>query len=318
MVEYGFEQKSFQSLNVKIVFIGLFLMALAVWAVALSPDHGGLYPVAFRPTIAVDFVNVGQGDAILIRTPLGKHFLIDGGENAPLGQAKSENRELIQHFLSRNGIRHLDGIVVTHYHNDHLGGIVPVLRQMKVKKIWDPGGDFNTQTFKDYADLCEKRRIPRIGVKAGDTLDWGKELFVGVLHPAEVSKLQDYSAINNTSVTLLLRYGKVSMLLTGDIEEDAEKEVAKYGEAIGCQVMKMPHHGSDTSIYRPFIDLVAPEFGIIMVGRLNPFGHPCPDMLKLYQGLGVQMYRTDHHGTIRLEIGGRDEGDFSIKVDRTT
>jgi len=190
------------------------------------------------------------------------------------------------------------------------------LKQIPVAKVWDPGNVFNTETYKDFVELCERKKIPRFIAKCGDILDWGEELFVTVLHPTETGKSFEFSAINNTSITLLIRYGKFSILLTGDIEEPVEKELTRYGKALKCQVLKIPHHGSETSIFKPFIDLVNPEIGVILVGRGNPFGHPSPKTLALYNLRGTQLYRTDHHGTIKLFIGGTDQKDFSFQVDR--
>jgi competence protein ComEC len=316
MSEYGFEQRSFQTNGIRLIVICLSLAVICVWAIVLSPDHGGFFPATFHKDLRVDFINVGQGDAILVRTPKGKNFLIDGGMSVPPAQAKNENRELVQNYLRRNGIRSLDGIVVTHFHNDHLGGIIPLLKQMKVAQIWDPGNEFSTQTYKDYLELLQKKRIPRKSAKAGDALDWGEEISVVVLHPSHSYQGAEFSTINNTSVTLLIRYGNCSFLTTGDIEEDAQAELAQYGEALRAAVLKIPHHGSDTSLHRTFLDLVSPEYGIIMVGRGNPFGHPKQSMLSLYLQKGVKIFRTDHHGTIRLTMGGKDPKDFSLQVDR--
>jgi len=316
MVEYGFEQKSFKTSSSRFIFTFLFLIFLAVWAIFLSPNLAGLLPPGFHKDLLVDFINVGQGDSILIRTPAGKTFLVDGGTVVPLAQAKSEGRELVHYYLRNLGIDYLDGVVVTHPHNDHLGGILPVLKLFKIKQVWDCGADFNTMTFKDYVALCRQKRIPVTVVKSGDVLDWGAELFVQVLHPTEVVKSTEFSDINNMSISLLIRYGKVNLLLAGDIEEKVEIELTRYGDKLKCQIIKVPHHGSDTSIYKPFLKLVAPVWGIIQVGRKNVFKHPRPEMLDLYSKSGIKIYRNDHQGNVRLAVGGRDARDFSFTVDR--
>ncbi|HOY65393.1 MAG TPA: ComEC/Rec2 family competence protein [Candidatus Ozemobacteraceae bacterium] len=316
MTEYGFEQNSFQSTRIKVAFVTVFLVMISIWAMVLSPDHGGIGPAAMHEKLRMDFVNVGQGDAILIRTPRGRTYLVDGGMNVPSMQATRENRELIQNYLRSKRIRRLDGIVVTHHHNDHLGGINPVLKLIKTDRIWDCGSPANSQTYKEYVDLCEKKRIPRESAKAGDELDWGSELHVSVLHPEAVSKSQGFSDMNNMSVTLLIKYGNVSILLCGDIETEAEQEVARYGASIRAQIVKIPHHGSDTSIDKTFWNLVKPKTGIIQVGRDNPFGHPKIEATDLYRKLGTDLKRTDVNGTVRLEVGGENENDYALEVDR--
>ncbi len=316
MTEYGFEQKSFQTTANRFIFIVLFLACVGVWAVFLSPNLAGLLPPAFHKELLIDFINVGQGDAILVRTPRGRAYLIDAGANVPLSQAKSEGRELVHHYLRREGVSRLDGVVVTHPHNDHLGGFPAVLKLMRVDQVWECGSKIDTVTFQDYVTLCQQKRIPRKVVQAGDLLDWGNELFVQVLHPVAVVNSEEFSDLNNMSVTLLVRYGKVAVLLTGDIEEKAEMELTRYGPGLKVQVLKVPHHGSETSLYKPFLDLVAPEYAIIQVGRNNPFRHPSPSALSLYGGMQTKLYRTDYHGNIRLIIGGRDARDYAFKVDR--
>jgi len=316
MPEYGFERKSFQSNIVKIVVTILMLAVMFVWTIVITPDHGGFVPIGYRKQLLVDFINVGQGDAVLLRTPRGKNFLIDGGTNTTSTQAKIENRELVQEYLRKVGVSSLDGIVVTHPHNDHLGGIIPVLKRYKTNKVWDCGSSFNTVTYEDYIALCDKKRIPRVAVKAGDILDWGEELFVQVLHPTHISKSLEFSDMNNKSVTLLIRFGKVTMLLTGDIEEKAQKEVARYGNGLAGQIIKAPHHGSETSLHLPFIKSVSPVQAVIQAGRDNPFGHPSDKMLNLYRNMGIKIFRNDQHGNIRLAIGGTDIKDFSFEVDR--
>jgi competence protein ComEC len=316
MPEFGFEQKSFQNNGVRFLFVTAFLVVLTAWVIALSPDLGGFIGTPLAPELRVDFINVGQGDAILLRTPAGRTFLVDGGVNVSAAQARQTNRDLVQNYLRQQRITRLDGVVVTHPHNDHLGGINPVLRLFTVDKVWECGSKFNTETFKEFEALCTQRRIPRLTPKAGEVLDWGDELFVQVLHPDEVTQSEGFSDLNNASIVLLIRYGKVQFMLTGDIEEDAQSEVAAFGEGIRSPIIKVPHHGSDTSIHRGFLALTGPKYGVIQVGRDNPFRHPKPAMLSLYQTLGIQVYRNDYHCTVRLRIGGRAPDDFRFEVDR--
>lgn len=317
MNRYGFEQKSFQSRKTNFVFFVLLIAVIFVWALLFSSDLGGLVQSNLHPELRIDFVNVGQGDAILVRTPGGRNYLIDGGQTATIADARKENRELIQLYLRDKGITRLDGIVVTHWHNDHLGGIIPVLRLYDVPEIWECPTSFETETFKSYEELCAKKRIKRISTRAGDVLEWGNELFVQVLHPDAKSRTHNYSDMNNMSIVLLIRYGKVQVMLAGDIEDDGEREVLKYGEGIKSQVLKVPHHGSDTSDYAPFIRTVAPEVAVIQVGRNNSFKHPSDKTLLEYGAAGSRIYRSDRHGNIRLYVGGKDEKDYRFEVDRT-
>lgn len=317
MADYGFEQRSFQSTSVVFLFVCLFLAAFFAWGIALSPDLAGFGVAAFKPHLQIDFINVGQGDAMLVHTPAGRKYLIDAGVQVSTAQARQEKRELVHQYLAEKRVTRLDGIVVTHPHNDHLGGIVPVLRLFQVDQIWECGSKIDTVTFQDYQDLCENRRIRRITAKAGDILDWGDELFVQVLHPTGISQSQKFSDLNNMSITLLIRYGKINTLLTGDIEEDAQHDIAEYGRDLGCQIVKIPHHGSDTSLFLPFLKFLKAKVGIIQVGKANPFRHPAEATINLYSAqLGIKLYRNDRNGNIRAIIRGNTEQDFEIEVDR--
>ncbi len=313
--DYGFKGKSFDSNPMRGILVFLTILVIIVWTVFLSPDQAGILPAPFRRELQIDFVNVGQGDCILVRTPKGRNYLIDGGINVPPGQARRENRELAYDFLRKKGITRLDGVVVTHPHNDHLGGLIPVLRTYPIGYLLECGAVFNTATFEDMKAICEKRRIKRVAPEPGEVLDWGDELFVQVLHPEKVDKSEEFSALNNMSIVLQIRYGKVSVMLSGDIETEAEQEVMRYGTGIRSQILKLPHHGSDTSIHEPFIKMVNPADGVIQVGKGNPFGHPKAKALDLYRSLGIPLLRTDRNGNISLRIGGKDPKDYSFEVD---
>ncbi len=316
MSKFGYEQKSFQSKKTNFVFASLLILVFFVWALLLSPDHGGLVAINIAPELRVEYINVGQGDAILVRTPMGKNYLIDGGANVPITEARREGRELVHNYLRTLGIGHLDGVVITHWHNDHLGGLLPVLRLYDVDVVYEPPGSFETEAYKDFEAICAKRHIKRVTTKAGDVLEWGNELFVQALHPEKPLSSREYSDVNNLSIVLLVRYGRVQMMFAGDIEEDAEREVMKYGEAVKSQILKVPHHGSDTSDYFRFLQLVSPEVGVIMVGANNVFRHPSPRTLTNYERIGTKLYRTDRHGNICLIVGGKDPGDYRFELNQ--
>jgi competence protein ComEC len=223
---------------------------------------------------------------------------------------------LTHNYLRSLGVGRLDGVVITHWHNDHLGGLLPVLRLLDVDVVYEPPGSFETEAYKDFEAICSKQHIRRVTTKAGDVLDWGNELFVQALHPEKPLTGKEYSDVNNLSIVLLIRYGKVQMLFAGDIEEDSEREVMKYGESIKSQVLKVPHHGSDTSDYFRFLQMVSPEVGVIMVGANNAFKHPSPRTLTNYGRIGTKLYRTDRQGNIRLFVGGRDAKDYRFEQDQ--
>lgn len=300
--------------NLLIIFLILTLIFLI--NLLLSDDLLGLFGAKLNEELIVEFINVGQGDAILVRTPKGRNFLIDGGMNVSYEDAKKSGRELVQLYLKSKNIRYLDGIVITHAHNDHISGLLPVLKTFNIAKVWEAGVNIHSPVYYEFKKLCERRRISKSYIKAGDILDWGDELFVQVLHPEYTKKLfvSDVD-LNNMSAVIILKYGLVSIMLAGDIEEKAQIEIARYGSALKSDVIKIPHHGADTSLYEPFLSFVKPKYGIIQVGKHNPFNLPSEKTINTYKKFDTKIYRTDIHGTISLHVIGRNENDYYFRVD---
>lgn len=305
------------SLTKKVNFIFFVLVAVIVFLILLiiNPTHGGLVKSNLSKFLRIDFINVGTGDSILIRTPMGRNFLVDGGTSVSAKNAKKAKRELVQDYLHNLGIRKLDGIVLTNYHNEHLGGLIPVLRLFSVKKVWECGGKSKTDLYKSFKKLCSVKKIKRITAEAGMILDWGNELFVQVLHPDGEIKNEDMPGVNNQSVVIALRYGKVQTLLTSDIEKLAEKELLKYGSQIKSQILKVPFHGSGKSNDLSFFKLVYSRVAIIPVSANNPFKYPSKEILETLKRFRTKIYRSDVNGNIKLTIGGKTSNDYRIDVD---
>ncbi len=313
---YGFKNKAFQSRGKKTLISILLLLTVFAWVLLFLPASGGLIDTSINESLRIDFINVGQGDSILVRTPEGRNYLIDGGMEATILDANKTGRELVQNYLNTMGVKSLDGVIISHWHNDHFGGLLPVIKTFPVKQTWECGTNSEVANYKKYEELCKLKRIKRVTAKSGDVLEWGNEIFVQVINPELYSKTSNYSSLHNSSIVLLIRYGKVQVLLAGDIEEDSERELMKYGEGLRSQILKIPNHGSDASIYEPFLKLVRPKVGIICVGKDNPFRHPAKDALKAYKRLKTKIYRTDESGSISLVIGGKSNNDFKVVLER--
>ena len=315
MNNYGFKEKSFSNPHTRIILAILISINILVFAILLSKNHLGLLPTNLSPELTIDFVNVGQGDCCVIRTPKGRTFVVDGGTNVSESDAKKQGRELIYKYLAKLGIDEIDGIVATHWHIDDFSGLIPVLKKFKVNAVYETPIGFSNEFYNDFDQACKKNDVKRITVMAGKILEWGDELFVQVLNPEDIYGSSNHSEINNDSIVLLIRYGKVQTLLCADIQEDAEREVLKYNEGIKSQIIKIPDHGAARSAYKHFFKMVDAKVGIISVGHDNKFNYPSDSSLELFQELGMKIYRTDRNGNIRLKIGGKDENDYSISVD---
>ena len=272
--------------------IPLFYLLLTLGLIGLLAT-GYFLVEAAQPQVRVVFFDVGQGDAALITVPGGYHLLIDGGE------ARGYTEE-IKPYLQEQGIRRLDLVIVTHPHEDHLGGVVRLLedRQIQVDQVLTSGMPHTTNLYRKFLELLLERKIPlREGVR-GTTLRLGPVDGV-VLHPPAGYLQGVDSELNNNSLVLLLRYGGIRLLLTGDVEKAGEATMIRaYGESLRANLLKVGHHGSSTSTGEDWLAQVAPEIAVISVGAGNSFGHPSPATLSRLTAGGTVVYRTDQHGRL--------------------
>ena len=191
-----------------------------------------------------------------------------------------------------------------------------MIKEFKVDTVFETANLFRNDLYDEFDDLCKRKRIKRITVKSGNKLELGDEVFVQVLNPEDSFASSNHSEMNDDSVVLLIRYGKVQTLMCADIGEDAEREIVKFNDSLRSQIIKIPDHGSERSLYRPFYKLVKPMVGVISVGANNPFGFPSEKSIEFFEETGIKLYRTDLNGNVYLFIGGKDEKDFRIYVDR--
>ncbi|MCK4261618.1 MBL fold metallo-hydrolase [bacterium] len=275
-------------------FLILLLTALAVliWGLVLhQPSH----------LLKVTFLDVGQGDSAFIQFPCGGNMLIDGGQGGRYDMGK----KVLTPFLRRKGVRKIDTLLLTHPHADHVGGLATVLRNFKVGLVLESGQSHTTYSYEEFLRLVEERRINYRVVKAGERIEGYEEVEIQILNPPPTLLEGTRSDLNNNSVVLKIAYRKVSLLLSADIEREAENRLLRYGQLLKSTAVKVPHQGSRSSSTKPFLDLVDPEVAIISVGKHNPFGHPSPIVLKRYEEMGTKVYRTDRQGAVTFISDGR-------------
>jgi competence protein ComEC len=269
------------------ILIPLLIAAALVWlAVIATPDR----------QLEVSFLDVGQGDAILIQTPSRQQILIDGGPDP----------EAISLWLGKKlpfWDKSLDLVVLTHPEDDHLVGLVEVLGRYQVGQVLEPGFEHDIPAYKEWLRLVDEKDIKRTIAKAGQQIELGDGIRIEVLHPQEEFLRGTGSDINNNSVVLRLVWEEVSFLLTGDIYEEAEREILYQGYKLSSTVLKVAHHGSATSTSAHFLAAVDPQVAVISVGGDNLFGHPSDEILARLNGVSV--YRTDKKGTITFTTDGQ-------------
>jgi len=248
----------------------------------------GRSDVAARLTV----LDVGQGDALLLRSP-NHVVLIDAGGR--LGDAHFGETELLPMLVDR-GVRHIDVAVLTHVHPDHCGGLPAVLENLDVGSMWISPRRFRGDCAQRVLEVCARRAIPIHLVRDGDVRETG-----GLSLRAFVAdRTFKHSPENNSSVVLRVRIGRWTALLTGDAERDAEEFLADRD--ITADVLKIGHHGSRTSSTPPLLDAIRPRIALISCGLHNTFGHPHATVIESLRARGIHVWRTDRNGTIDVDF----------------
>lgn len=239
------------------------------------------------------FLDIGQGDAILITAPNGQNILIDGG---PDGRVTEHLDQLLPPWNRR-----LDYIALTHAHADHATGLIEVVQRYPVGQFLYNGTDYDSVTYRTLLQTVAEREIPIEIADATDIYHLGSVTW-DILHPlVERPSITDPNA---GSVVTLLTYGNFKALLTGDAIVQTETDMLAAGLIPDVDVLKVGHHGSQTSSGRPFLDTAKPEVAAIQVGQNNKFGHPYPAVLERLQTTSTQIFRNDLHGTIEIVTDG--------------
>ncbi len=252
--------------------------------------------------LKITFIDVGQGDSILVEFPGQEKMLVDGGGTG-IGYFDT-GEKIVSPFLWKRGIKTIDYLVLTHAHPDHLNGLISIARNFNVREFWE------TTTPKDtpkYTELVESLSHNHIHPKRamGDSLSVAG-INIEILHPRGRTEENMWLNDNNQSLVMRFVYGETSFLLTGDIEREAEASILNQSKPIQSLVLKAPHHGSNTSSSMEFLQKVSPKIIVITIASHNRYGFPDPEPLKRYTQLGTTLYRTDIHGAIEFISNGRN------------
>ncbi len=279
------------------VFAGLGILFLSTGFAALaratpSLDHG---------VLEVTVIDVGQGDSILLVAPDGATMLIDGGGS--IGPVHSEfdfGEDVVSPYLWSRGLDHLDVVVLSHAHGDHIGGLARVVQNFHPREVW-MGINPETPALDHFLAVDAETHANVKRHTAGEALQWhGTEIRV-LSPPANWRPKKEPK--NDDSLALLVSYKNTSALLAGDLEKKMERYVAS--ESPRADVLKVAHHGSATSTTQELLDAVHPRFAAISAGWHNSFGHPRLDVLERLQAAHVRTYRTDMLGLISFFLDGK-------------
>lgn len=234
--------------------------------------------------LKVHFIDVGQGDSILIQSG-GHDMLVDAGEN--------DQGDTVVTYLHSQGIDKLDYIIGTHPHSDHIGGLDDVINNFTIDKVILPPVEHTTKTYEDVLDAISSQGLKITKPVVGDTYQLGDASF------QIISPNGDYGDdLNNWSVGIKLTNGNNSFVMCGDAESQAESDILTNGLDVSADVLKLGHHGSKTSTFGSFLNKVNPEYIVISCGLGNSYGHPHQETMNKLNALDVKVYRTDEQGTI--------------------
>jgi competence protein ComEC len=270
------------------------IVPLLVVAVLVS------YTAATLPgdDLHISFLDVGEGDAVLVQKG-SRQVLVDGGPSP---------REITLGLGSRMPFwdRTVDLVVLTHPHQDHLAGLVEVLRRYRVGQVLYPALDYDSPLYDEWSRLITDKGIKSTFACAGQQIDMGDGIIIKVLSPLAEPVTGSESDIDNNSVVLRLNAGDISFLLAADIMSEAERELIRERADLSATVLKVAHHGSATSTTQEFLAVVSPQAVVISCGADNKFGHPDTEVLSRLEGeIGADnIYRTDEHGTIDFITDG--------------
>lgn len=267
-----------------------FLAALLVWCAYAN----SVWQVS--QDLVVKFLDIGQGDSILIETPHGRRVLIDGGPGTTLLERLGEETSFWQ--------QHFDLVILTHPDLDHLEGLVEVVKRYRIDRMLLTGVQHGSALYQAFLELLVERDVEVL--VADPEQDWqlDEKVWLDILGPLENVALQESDHPNDTSIVAKLIYDQTSILLPGDIEAFGEQALLLSDADLRSDVLKSGHHGSTTSSSLPFLKAVQAEEVVIQAGRENPFGHPHVETLLRYDEEGMGWRNTGEEGTVVLLSNG--------------
>lgn len=265
-----------------------------------------LLPIFQDGRLRMTVLDIGQGDAIVLELPGKRAILIDGG--GLFDDRFDVGEQVVVPFLLSQWIGRLDLVVLSHPHADHLNGLQAVLRHFSVGQVWDNGERTVVPIYIWFEEVLRDKRIPHKILHNGYQTSEFAPVQIAVLHPSNPlvhsSPRGHFSDVNSNSLVLTVKYGKVTLLLPGDIEQEAEQLLLEQGADLEAQVLKVPHHGGRTSSSEPFLARVHPTLAIVSAGYRNRFRHPHQETLDRYRANGIQLYRTDRDGAVTVTSDG--------------
>lgn len=273
-----------------VVMITAFLMLILT---ACDPSAVSSSNTNENKNVKIHYIDVGQGDSTLIQVK-DKNILIDAGP-------RSSAEDLVKYLKGIN-IQKLDYVIATHPHEDHIGGMVSIIKNFKIGEFYAPKKTATTKTFENMINELQNKKLKIQVAKAGNEISLTSNSKIEFLAPNN----SDYEEINDYSAVTRLTYEDNNFIFMGDAEKLSEKEILQKGSNVKAQVIKLGHHGSSTSSSKEFLDKVTPKYAIISCGKNNDYGHPHKETVNELKNRNIKYFRTDTEGTIVLYSDGKN------------
>lgn len=281
---------------VKLLFVFIFVLLLAQihnYAIQYFNEKSKIEATPLENQIlTVHFIDVGQGDSILVQTPNGRTMLVDGG--------KKEAGEDVIAYLKSLQIDEINVIVATHPDYDHIGGLIDVIDHFRIGQFINSGKVHTTETYEKLITKIFTNNIPYVEVKTGNSIFLDENVSINILHADG-----DADENNDSSIVIHIKYDDVSFLLTGDATTKIEDKLISLYD-VSSTILKAGHHGSSTSTSSKFLEAVQPAVTILSYGKDNLFGHPHKQVLNNLKKIGTTIYSTAEDGTIVISTDGTD------------
>lgn len=244
-------------------------------------------------TMAVHFIDVGQGAGTLVIGPDGKTLLFDGGT------IHGDAGDTLVEYINQLGLSKIDVLIASHPHADHINGLDDVVSTFDIESVYMPKVSHTTKTYEKLLKAINQKGLKIKTGKAGMEIPFG-DVYVQIVAPNGT----DYGDnLNEWSIAIRLEFRETSFIFTGDAEEVSEREMVESGYTLHSDVYLVGHHGSRSSTTEIFLDAVDPDYAVIQTGE-NSYGHPDPRTLKKLNARNIQVYRTDEHGAVVIESDG--------------
>jgi competence protein ComEC len=243
--------------------------------------------------LTVHFIDVGQADCIFIHSPDGHNMLIDAGNN--------DDAATVTSYLAAQNVVKIDVLIGTHPHEDHIGSMNTVIQNFEIGQIYLPKVSVNNRTFANVLAAVKQKGLKINSPVAGSSIALDSSVQVKFLAPNSVT----YDELNDYSIVLQLVYGETKFMFTGDAEQTSEKEILARFSDLKVDVLKVGHHGSNSSTTAAFLKAVAPQYAVVSVGKYNQYGYPSQEVTNRLEQARVKVYRTDNQGTIIATSSGK-------------